>query len=195
MLAHQILFACILHIFDFPNACPENVYAHEVATAIQFYADKEEVPAKIIAATAYVESTFKKKAISPKGAVGILQVLRGGAVQGHDLKLTNKQLIDIDTNVRIGVHYMAQFAHRCKNASEWLGNYNRGPSSHVCRSSWYGREVIKNLNLGRRWERELFPPVVYIGEFTVSAGPVQNLTLQYKNMEAGTDGGVSDRQR
>ena len=168
MLHHQILFACILHILDYPNACPENAYAHEVATAIQFYANKENVPAKIITATAYLESKFKKDAISPKEALGILQIKRNGAVQGKDLKLSNKQLMNIDTNVRIGVHYMAQFACQCRVASEYLGNYNQGPSHHICKSSQYGRDIIKDLNLGRKWERELFPPMVYSGEFTIS---------------------------
>jgi hypothetical protein len=176
MLPHQILFACILHILNgYPNACPNNIYAHELAHNIDFYANLEDVHHDIIVATMYDESRFKKNAISAKGAIGVLQIKRNGAIQGKDLKLSNKQLMELENNIRIGVHYMAQFAHQCPIASEWLSDYNQGPSKHICRSSYYGRHIVIDLNLGRKWEKELFPPMIYMGEFIIEPEGAPNL--------------------
>ena len=179
MLQHQILFACILHILNgYPNACPNNAYAHEVANAIDFYSNLESVHHDIVVSTAYDESRFKKNAVSNRGAIGILQIKRNGSIQGEDLKLSDRKLMEIDTNVRIGVHYLAQFAHKCNIASEYLTNYNQGPDKHICRSSAYGRHIVKDLNLGRKWEKQLFPPMVYAGEFIIESKARKGTMIQ-----------------
>src|ERR1035438_1230217 len=102
----KLIFACILHILHgYNNACPDNLYAHQIAGNILEYSQKENVPNDLIAAVGFDESHFDQYAKSPKGAIGIYQPKRHGAIQlPEDLKLSFHQLADIRVNTRIAVH-------------------------------------------------------------------------------------------
>jgi hypothetical protein len=153
-----VILACIVQSIEHgPTTDPrcDTPYVREVHASITHWATEYGVPAHIEAAKIYHESRFDKHARGARGEVGVSQLLRRGAIQGADLKLTRAQLEDVDTNIRIGTKYLAQFVIRCKHPSGWLTKYNR--PARGCRPSRYSRGVLADLRAARRFRLENRP--------------------------------------
>lgn len=74
-----------------------------------------------------VESRFKSNAISPAGAVGLTQLMYGTARE-FEPELTREQLLDPDTNLRIGFRYLRSLIRQHRGDLRLaLIVYNRGP--------------------------------------------------------------------
>ena len=79
---------------------------------------------------AKVESGYDHKAVSPKGAIGVLQVLPQYVCQEYDI--TPDMLFDPDVNIRIGLAYMKYLMARFDaNLDLSLAAYNAGPTRVV----------------------------------------------------------------
>jgi soluble lytic murein transglycosylase-like protein len=86
----------------------------------------------LILAIIQVESEFSPKAISPKGALGLMQIMPETAeyVAG-DLGVSIdgiKSLHNPFINVRLGIHYLSMLINRFKSVEWALCAYNAGPS-------------------------------------------------------------------
>jgi hypothetical protein len=85
----------------------------------------------VVKAVVAVESAFDPKAVSPKGAIGLMQVVPATAERYGllaDAKRTIEQkLMDPSTNVRIGTRYLADLLKRFENdLALALAGYNAG---------------------------------------------------------------------
>lgn len=79
---------------------------------------------------AKVESNFDHKAVSPKGAIGVLQVMPQFACK--DFEITKEMLFDPDVNIRIGLSYMKGYMERFDEDLDLsLAAYNAGASRVV----------------------------------------------------------------
>jgi hypothetical protein len=79
---------------------------------------------------AKVESGYDHKAVSPKGAIGVLQLLPQHVCQEYDI--TPDMLFDPDVNIRIGLAYMKHLLARFDaNLDLSLAAYNAGPTRVV----------------------------------------------------------------
>jgi hypothetical protein len=79
---------------------------------------------------AKVESKFDHKAVSPKGAIGVLQIMPHVAREEYDVPA--EKLFDPDTNIRIGLRVMKSLLQRFDhNLDLSLAAYNAGPSKVV----------------------------------------------------------------
>ena len=79
---------------------------------------------------AKVESQFDHKAVSPKGAIGVLQVMPHVARGEYDIPA--EKLFDPDVNIRIGLKVMKSLLQRFdQNVDLSLAAYNAGPSRVV----------------------------------------------------------------
>jgi hypothetical protein len=79
---------------------------------------------------AKVESGYDHKAVSPKGAIGVLQLLPRYVCQEYDI--TPDMLFDPDVNIRIGLAYMKYLLARFgENLDLSLAAYNAGPTRVV----------------------------------------------------------------
>jgi hypothetical protein len=75
---------------------------------------------------AKIESGYDHKAVSPKGAIGVLQLLPQYVCQEYDV--TPDMLFDPDVNIRIGLAYMKWLLMRFnQNLDLSLAAYNAGP--------------------------------------------------------------------
>ena len=86
-------------------------------------AEDARLPASLLAAVAYVESRFDAGARSPKGAVGLLQVMPGTAA-----------LLSLDpqrpaTNVLAGARFLRSLVDRFGSTDLALAAYNAGPAA------------------------------------------------------------------
>lgn len=97
----------------------------------QLYADFYDVDWLLMAALAYQESHFKHSRISPKGAVGIMQVLPSTA-QGMDIE----PIHDLENNIHAGTKYIRHLKDVYFNSDDYtpqerinfsLAAYNAGP--------------------------------------------------------------------
>ncbi len=151
-MSHQlVIFACVLRSIEHgppPDERCHTPYVLELVAAVEKYSERYGVPAEIEVAKIWHESNFRKRARGRRGEIGLGQLLRNGAIQGRDMRLTDHQLEDVDTNVRISTWYLSRFVRECNGPSQWLTKYNRPASG--CRSSRYSRGVLADLRLGRQ---------------------------------------------
>lgn len=155
-----LVFACVLQaVAGDGKVSPEcrTAYVEHIADAINRETDEHDVPADVVAAVIWHESRYKQFARGPKHEIGLMQVKRRGAVQGRYLRLSNKNLANIDVNIHLGVAYMAPFAHKCRGPRYWLTTYNGGG----CVPSRYSKGVLADLAKGRRWMGRLTVPIDY----------------------------------
>ena len=86
-------------------------------------ADDARLPAALLAAIAHVESRFQPRAVSHKGAVGLLQVLPStGRALGLDVSRPA-------VNVLAGARFMRAMLDRFGSADVALAAYNAGPAA------------------------------------------------------------------
>ena len=74
-----------------------------------------------------VESGFNLKAKSPKGAVGLMQILPSTAEYiAKSLGVKNYDLYNVDTNIRFGCYYLRYLINKFTGLTESLCAYNAG---------------------------------------------------------------------
>lgn len=119
--------------------------AEAVAPAIVEVADRCGLPAPLLAAVAWEESSLRVRARSSAGALGLMGLLRTGAVDEMfgDAQPTDRALLDPVVNLEVGCGYLQHLRHRCHGMRRALWRYNGGKPA-----SWgYARRVL------RTWKR------------------------------------------
>jgi soluble lytic murein transglycosylase-like protein len=100
----------------------------DLASAIQRAAVAEGLEPELGFRLVRHESGFRQRAVSPLGAIGYTQLLPSTAMW-LEPGLTERQLYDRDTNLRLGFRYLKQMLDRYDaNARLALLAYNRGPA-------------------------------------------------------------------
>lgn len=102
-----------------------------VASTIVVEAHRHALEPSLVLAVMHVESRFYNFAVSPVGAIGLMQVMPEtgaelAARMGVDW-LGPQSLFDPITNVRLGVAYLRQLSDRYGSLSTALAAYNWGP--------------------------------------------------------------------
>jgi soluble lytic murein transglycosylase-like protein len=95
----------------------------EVRLAIAESSARHTVPASLIEAVAWQESRFNQAAVSPKGALGVMQLLPSTA---SSLGVNPS---DLRANIDGGVAYLAQQMRRFGDVRLALAAYNAGPGA------------------------------------------------------------------
>lgn len=88
-------------------------------------AKAENVDVKLLRAVAWTESRGRQNAISPKGALGIMQLMPGTAAE---LRVNP---LDPDANVHGGARYLARQLARFQSVPLALAAYNAGPGAVI----------------------------------------------------------------
>jgi len=99
----------------------------DLAAAIYDIALSEGIDTDVAFRLVKVESQFKPKALSNKGAIGYAQV-RLATARFYEPGLTEEQLFQRDVNLRIGFRFLRDLLRRYGGDLELaLVSYNRGP--------------------------------------------------------------------
>lgn len=98
----------------------------DLADAIHEAARRENLDLGVAFRLVATESSFRKRAISPVGAIGYTQVMPSTATW-LDPSVTEKDLFDRDTNLRLGFRYLRMLLDQYGDARLALLAYNRGP--------------------------------------------------------------------
>ncbi|MDR3454624.1 MAG: lytic transglycosylase domain-containing protein [Rhodoferax sp.] len=103
----------------------------QVRRRLQDASSANHIDYELLRALVATESGFDAQAVSPKGAVGLMQVMPETAqrygLQGDRGTPIEKQLADPDTNIRIGARYLHDLIHLFPGQLELaLAAYNAG---------------------------------------------------------------------
>jgi len=104
-----------------PRLKPEE--AVEISYALIYYARIHNLDPHLAAAVAEAESTFSPRAVSPKGAKGLMQLMPGTA---RMLKVNDP--LDIYQNIAGGIRYLAMMVEEFGDLQLALAAYNTGPA-------------------------------------------------------------------
>jgi soluble lytic murein transglycosylase-like protein len=104
-------------------AAPAEVAPIEVARAIRESAQRHAVSAPLVEAVAWQESRFRQQAVSPKGAMGVMQLMPQTA------RRLGVDPADLKANVDGGVAYLGQMIARFGDTPRALAAYNAGPEA------------------------------------------------------------------
>ncbi len=109
-------------------------YANEIRRSASRYA----LDPYVLAALIQRESAFNPVAVSPVGAFGLTQTMRGGATKGYD-QLSDTELMAPALNIRLGARHLAMWRKFCGSLAGALSVYSgRGR----CRPSSYSDAII-----------------------------------------------------
>jgi len=107
-----------------PAAAPARAAPQEVSQAIQDASVRHAVSEPLVAAVAWQESRFNQAALSPKGAVGVMQLMPGTA------RALGVDAADLKANIDGGAAYLAQMLRRFEgDLPRALAAYNAGPEA------------------------------------------------------------------
>jgi len=96
----------------------------DVAQAIAESAERHAVSAPLAQAVAWQESRFRQAAVSPKGAVGVMQLMPGTA------RKLGVDPTDLKGNIEGGVGYLSEMLRRFEgDLPKALAAYNAGPEA------------------------------------------------------------------
>lgn len=105
--------------------------ALKIASIINSESEKYDIDPYLILSVIQIESRFSPKAVSHKGARGLMQLMptTGRYVANkYDLPLKNtRSLFDPVTNIRLGVAYLSYLENMYGNMDYALFAYNHGP--------------------------------------------------------------------
>lgn len=107
-----------------PTSAPARATPEEVARAIQDASARHAIATPLVEAVAWQESRYNQAALSPKGAVGVMQLMpRTARTLGVDAS-------DLKGNVEGGVAYLSQMLQRFEgDLPKALAAYNAGPEA------------------------------------------------------------------
>jgi hypothetical protein len=96
---------------------------------IKTYAKESGLDPILVLSLIKQESAFDKKAFSSSGASGLMQLMPFTAVETVP-GITREQLIEADSNIKVGTRYLAKLIDHFKgNAALALAAYNSGPTA------------------------------------------------------------------
>lgn len=109
--------------YNFPKAYKESV---------EKYAEKFGISPELVWSIMFAESRFFSEALSPVGARGLMQIMPYTADQLSQLlgeePVDQNQLLNPDTNVKLGSRYLARLAKKFSNQVPLIAaSYNAGP--------------------------------------------------------------------
>jgi soluble lytic murein transglycosylase-like protein len=115
----------------------------EILEQVQCEAKRLQIPPALVMAVIDVESQFNRWAVSPAGAVGLMQVM---PFWPRKLGMENSQLVKIPHNIHIGCTILKYYLEREKgNYTKALARYNGSPGRRN-----YADKVL--MRLSDRWQ-------------------------------------------
>ena len=91
--------------------------------------EEYRVPYDVVKAVIHTESSWKHKAVSKSGAIGLMQVKPSTSFAEFDTP--GSELYDPYVNVTVGIKYLARLHERFKDWNTTLTAYSHGPTATV----------------------------------------------------------------
>lgn len=115
------------------------VFPHSYRILVRDAATQHDLDPLFVAALIYTESSFKPKAVSKSGAIGLMQIMPDTALQLAKEKglvhFKMEELFDPKTNLEMGCTYLSKLSHEFDDSHHVLVAYNAGRSNLI---RWLG---------------------------------------------------------
>ena len=126
----------------------EKIQKHLKAVAIELGLDP-----RLALGMAKVESGYNHKVVSPKGAVGVLQVTP--RLAWNDYKITREKLFDPEINIRVGLSWMKYLLKRFDHDLDLsLAAYNAGVS-RVVKAGYRIPRIVETRNYVKKVKKAM----------------------------------------
>ena len=128
----SILLSLLLLLAAGAYVLYNRVFPIEHESYITTYADEYGVDPYLVYGIIHTESRFREDAVSPAGAMGLMQVTpeTGEFIAGRmgmD-NYTEEMLKDPETNIRMGIYYLSYLEEKFPRIETRLAAYNAGPN-------------------------------------------------------------------
>lgn len=141
-----IIIVLVFFAFNFDNIrniVLEKLYPIKYREYVELYAKEYNVDDKLIYAIIKVESNFECKAVSGKGACGLMQIMYPTAeevAKKLNLKVDEEILMEPKVNINLGTKYVSTLLEKYEDTGIALAAYNAG-SGNV--DTWIENGTIK----------------------------------------------------
>lgn len=143
----MLIILLIIFFLENKNNLLKIVYPKRYDEIVTNYKDKYEVDEYLIYALMKAESNFEEKAISNKGAIGLMQIMEETAEDiarksgvGIDFLNLREELLKPENNINIGTKYLSILLERYNNVEVSLAAYNAGIGTV---DNWIEKQIIK----------------------------------------------------
>lgn len=146
-------------IEDTAHTVPPILELTSIASAVVDYSDEYDVPIPLILGASKRESDFQRKAVSPAGALGLMQVMPQAAKEiAGDVRRRHYSLFNVRNNVQFGTYYLRkmldtfggdeQLAIRAYNCGPvYVGKVQAGEYQN------YPEETVHYLEAVLKWKK------------------------------------------
>ena len=128
----SILVSILLLVLASAYVLYGRLFPMEHEETVTTYAKEYDVDPFLVYAVIHTESRFREDAVSPAGAIGLMQVTPDtGQFISEQLKLpsfTEEMLKDPDLNIRMGTWYLSYLKESFPRVETLLAAYNAGPN-------------------------------------------------------------------
>lgn len=130
-----VLIAIVLSIFKvidiekLRNQFLMKIYKLDYSEYVEKYANEYNVDKYLIFAIIKAESNFDEKAVSTKGAQGLMQLMYSTAEEiasKLDIDLNEENVLEPDININLGTKYICMLIQKYENINLALAAYNAG---------------------------------------------------------------------
>lgn len=142
-----ILILIVVFLGIFKNRILKIIYPKTYKEIVETYSEQYNIEENLIFAVIKAESNFEEKAISNKGAKGLMQLMEATAkdvvIQNEieiDITKIGEELLNAENNIKIGTNYLATLLEKYKNKELALAAYNAGIGNV---NNWIEKGIIK----------------------------------------------------
>ena len=128
-------FACLCALIALPSLCMAEKPSAQMTVLVKRYASRYNVPPELISALIDVESRWNPRAVSPKGAIGLMQLMPATA---RHFGAFNPY--DPEQNIAAGTRYVTVLMH------EFDGDLRLVVAAYNAGDVWVGRKQLKYRN-------------------------------------------------
>ena len=94
---------------------------------VEYYSNKYGIEKELVLSIIKTESNFNPKAVSQKGAIGIMQIMpKTAEFIARELKVNSYDLFNYDTSINFGVYYLSYLSKKYKDEHIVICSYNAG---------------------------------------------------------------------
>lgn len=145
-----IIIIIIIFIFLglYKNDILKLIYPKKYSDIISNYSQKYNVDENLIFAVIKAESNFKNEAVSHKGAIGVMQIMKETGEEiaktiglNLDAGSIEEELGKLDNNINIGTKYLSNLLEKYQNEEVALAAYNAGIGTV---DNWIEKGIIQS---------------------------------------------------
>ena len=137
-----IIILIIINFGNIKNYFLKKIYKIDYKEYVEKYSAEYEVDKYLVYAIIKAESNFKEKAVSNKGAKGLMQLMPATAeeiAKKIEIQIDDNNVLNPEININLGTKYISYLESKYENIGLALAAYNAG-SGNV--DSWIEKGIL-----------------------------------------------------